>query len=56
VDGRGVVSLYGAAATRDKRLLVLGSAAHGSSLLSFGGEAAQVRAALRGFVTAHLGR
>jgi dienelactone hydrolase len=48
--------LYGAAATRDKRLLVLGSAAHGSSLLSFGGEAARVRAALRGFVTAHLGR
>ena len=48
--------LYGAAATRDKRLLVLGSAAHGSSLLSFGGEAVRVRAALRGFVTAHLGR
>jgi pimeloyl-ACP methyl ester carboxylesterase len=48
--------LYAAAATGDKRLLVLGSAAHGSALLTFGEEAARVRAALRGFVTAHLGR
>ena len=47
--------LYRAAAARDKRLLVLGSAAHGSAMLSFGGEAAGARAAVRRFVSAHLG-
>jgi len=31
--------LYGAAGTRDKQLLVLSSAAHGTNLLSFGREA-----------------
>jgi pimeloyl-ACP methyl ester carboxylesterase len=50
------LGLYGAAATRDKRLLVLGSDAHGSAMLTFGQEAARARAAVRGFVTAHLGR
>jgi pimeloyl-ACP methyl ester carboxylesterase len=48
--------LYGAAATRDKQLLVLSSAAHGTNLLSFGDEAVKARATLRGFVTAHLDR
>jgi len=47
--------LYRAAATPDKRLLVLSSAAHGTNLLSFGGEAAAARAAVRRFVAAHLG-
>jgi pimeloyl-ACP methyl ester carboxylesterase len=48
--------LYGAAGTRDKRLLVLSSAAHGTNLLSFGRESARARAALRRFITAHLDR
>ena len=48
--------LYGAAGTRDKQLLVLSSAAHGTNLLSFGREAGKARAALRRFVTAHLDR
>jgi dienelactone hydrolase len=48
--------LYGAAGTRDKQLLVLSSAAHGTNLLSFGREAGKARAALRRFITAHLGR
>jgi dienelactone hydrolase len=48
--------LYGAAGTRDKRLLVLTSAAHGTNLLSYGREGGKARAALRGFVTAHLDR
>jgi pimeloyl-ACP methyl ester carboxylesterase len=47
--------LYGAAGGRDKRLLVLSSAAHGTNLLSFGGEAAAARAVLRRFVAAHPG-
>jgi dienelactone hydrolase len=48
--------LYGAAGTRDKQLLVLSSAAHGTNLLSFGREAGKARATLRRFVTAHLDR
>ena len=48
--------LYGAAGTRDKQLLVLSSAAHGTNLLSFGHEAGKARATLRGFITAHLDR
>jgi dienelactone hydrolase len=48
--------LYGAAGTRDKQLLVLSSAAHGTNLLSLGREAGKARAALRRFVTAHLDR
>ena len=48
--------LYGAAGTRDKQLLVLSSAAHGTNLLSFGREAGKARAALRRFITTHLDR
>jgi hypothetical protein len=48
--------LYATAATSDKQLLVLSSAAHGTKLLSFGREGARARAVLRRFVTAHLGR
>ena len=50
------LGLYGAAATRDKQLLVLTSAAHGTNLLSFGPEAGKARATLRHFITAHLDR
>jgi pimeloyl-ACP methyl ester carboxylesterase len=46
--------LYGAAATPDKRLLVVAGRAHGAAMLQVGGDAAQARAALRGFVAAHL--
>jgi dienelactone hydrolase len=46
--------LYGAAATRDKQLLLLTGDAHGTAMLQAGGEAARARAALRRFVTAHL--
>jgi dienelactone hydrolase len=46
--------LYGAAGTRDKQLLVLSSAAHGTNMLSFGHEGGKARATLRGFITAHL--
>jgi dienelactone hydrolase len=52
-DARG---LYRAAGTREKRLLVLASAAHGTNLLSYGREGGKARAALRGFITAHLDR
>jgi dienelactone hydrolase len=48
--------LYGAAGTRDKQLLVLSSAAHGTNLLSFGREAGKARATLRRFISAHLDR
>jgi hypothetical protein len=34
---------------------VLSSAAHGTNLLTFGGEAVEARTALRRFVAAHLG-
>ncbi len=47
--------LYRAAGTRDKRLLVLSSAAHGTNLLRFGGEGVAARAVVRKFVEAHLG-
>jgi hypothetical protein len=47
--------LYGAAGGRGRRLPVLSSAAHGTNLLSFGGEAAAARAVLRRFVAAHPG-
>jgi hypothetical protein len=47
--------LYGAAGSRDKRLVVLSSAAHGTNLLSLGGQAASARAVLCRFVAAHLG-
>ena len=49
-------ALYQAASTRDKRLLVLTSDAHGTAMLQFGDEAAGARAAVRGFVTVHLDR
>jgi pimeloyl-ACP methyl ester carboxylesterase len=48
------LGLYGAAATRDKQLLVLTSAAHGTNLLSFGPKAGKARATMRHFITAHL--
>jgi pimeloyl-ACP methyl ester carboxylesterase len=48
--------LYGAAASRDKRLLLLAGDRHGTAMLQGGPEAALARAALRGFVAAHLGR
>ena len=47
--------LYRAAATSDKRLVVLSSAAHGTNLLSFGDEAVAASTAVRRFVAAHLG-
>jgi dienelactone hydrolase len=48
--------LYGATASRDKQLLVLSSAAHGTNLLSLGREGPKARAVLRRFITAHLDR
>lgn len=48
--------LYGATASRDKQLLVLSSAAHGTNLLNLGREGAEARAVLRSFITAHLDR
>jgi pimeloyl-ACP methyl ester carboxylesterase len=48
--------LFGAASTRDKQLLVLSSAAHGTNLLTFGNEGGKARVTLRGFITAHLRR
>lgn len=48
--------LYGATAARDKQLLVLSSAAHGTNLLNVGREGAQARAVPRRFITAHLDR
>jgi len=48
--------LYGAAGTRDKELLMLSSAAHGTNLLWFGREGGKARAVLRRFITAHLDR
>jgi pimeloyl-ACP methyl ester carboxylesterase len=47
--------LYGAAGARDKRLVVLSSAAHGTNLLTFGSEGAVARKTLRRFVAVHLG-
>jgi hypothetical protein len=52
----GVVSLSGAAGTRDKELLMLSSAAHGTNLLQFGPEGAKARAVLHRFITTHLDR
>jgi Dienelactone hydrolase family len=46
--------LYEAAATHDKHLVVLSSAAHGTNLLQFGAQGATARATLRRFVEAHL--
>jgi pimeloyl-ACP methyl ester carboxylesterase len=48
--------LFRAAATRDKRLLVLAGDAHGTAMLQAGAGAARARTALRGFVATHLGR
>jgi pimeloyl-ACP methyl ester carboxylesterase len=47
--------LYEAAGTRDKRLVVLSSAAHGTNLLTFGSEGVGARKTLRRFVVTHLG-
>lgn len=47
--------LYRAAGTRDKRLVVLSSAAHGTNMLQFGAEGVAARAVVRRFVEAHLG-
>jgi hypothetical protein len=47
--------LYGAAGTRDKRLVVLSSDAHGTNLLTFGSKGAVARKTLRRFVEVHPG-
>ena len=44
------------AGTRDKELVMLSSAAHGTNLLQFGPEGAKARAVLRRFITTHLDR
>jgi pimeloyl-ACP methyl ester carboxylesterase len=46
--------LYQAAATSDKRLLVVAGRAHGAAMLHVGEDAAKARAALKTFVAAHL--
>jgi dienelactone hydrolase len=51
-----VCGLYGAAAARDKQLLILSSAAHGTNLLNLEPEGGKARAVLRRFITAHLDR
>jgi pimeloyl-ACP methyl ester carboxylesterase len=48
-------AMYRAASVGDKRLLILPSGGHGTSLLEFGDQAAKVRSAVTGFLRAHLG-
>lgn len=48
-------AMYRAATVADKRLLILPSGGHGTSLLEFGDQAAKVRSAVTGFLRAHLG-